>query len=185
MSTPIKFYGLSTCIHCRHALGFLDELNVPYDKIFVDLLKGDERKNTLLVLKDLNPDCSFPTMLIGDTVVVGFSSELTPKELFDRLKPIQESKGFYFNDDPGMTMPLLSSLLLNKVRYSYMACPCRLASGVMENDRDIICPCAYRDQDVAEHQACYCGLYVSKAWNESRVPHKQVPERRPPEKTIL
>ncbi|MEM3551946.1 MAG: ferredoxin-thioredoxin reductase catalytic domain-containing protein [Candidatus Bathyarchaeia archaeon] len=42
------------------------------------------------------------------------------------------------------------------------SCPCRLASGILELDRDIICPCDYRDLDVAEFGACYRGLYVRK-----------------------
>jgi ferredoxin-thioredoxin reductase catalytic subunit len=106
------------------------------------------------------------------------------KELFSRLGPIQEAKGFYFNPDMDMTMPLLQSLLDNRDRYGYMACPCRLASGGFDADRDIICPCVYRDPDVEEFGSCYCGLYVSKAWIDGTVPHKTIPERRPPEKLL-
>ena len=108
---------------------------------------------------------------------------MTPQELYERLKPIQEAKGYFFNkDQENVTYPLLEGLLANKERYGYMSCPCRLASGDREKDRDIICPCEYRDADVAEYGSCYCGLYVSKAWNEGSIPHRVVPERRPPEK---
>ena len=52
---------------------------------------------------------------------------------------------------------------------------------VIEIDRDIICPCDYRDPDVAEFGACYCRLYVNKTVFESQnLP--EVPERRPLEK---
>ncbi len=108
---------------------------------------------------------------------------MTAAELYEKLRPVQEAKGYYFNRDlEGMTIPLLESLLINKERYGYMVCPCRLASGDREKDRDIICPCVYRDPDVAEYGSCYCGLYVSKDWNEGRIPHVTVPERRPVEK---
>ncbi|MEJ5348169.1 MAG: ferredoxin-thioredoxin reductase catalytic domain-containing protein [Desulfosoma sp.] len=108
---------------------------------------------------------------------------MTAAELYEKLRPIQEAKGYYFNRDlEGMTFPLLESLLINKERYGYMVCPCRLASGDREKDRDIICPCVYRDPDVAEYGSCYCGLYVSKDWNEGRIAHITVPERRPVEK---
>jgi ferredoxin-thioredoxin reductase catalytic subunit len=63
-----------------------------------------------------------------------------------------------------------------------MVCPCRLASGDKERDRDIICPCAYRAEDVAEYGSCYCNLYVSKEWLEGDIPKQYVPERRPVEK---
>ncbi|BDV01872.1 ferredoxin:thioredoxin reductase [Thermodesulfomicrobium sp. WS] len=109
---------------------------------------------------------------------------MTTKELYEKLKAIQEPKGYFFNKDMQMTMDLLESLLVNKERYGYMACPCRLASGNLDLDRDILCPCVYREPDVAEYGACYCGLYVSKDWNEGRIPHVPVPERRDPEKLL-
>ncbi len=113
------------------------------------------------------------------------SQKLTPEALYENLRKIQEPKGYFFNKDMEMTMPLMESLLVNKERYGYMACPCRLANGDFQADRDIVCPCVYREPDVAEYGACFCGLYVSEAWNEGRIEHKTVPERRPPEKITL
>ena len=101
------------------------------------------------------------------------------------LKKIQEAKGYYFNEDMDMTMPLIESLLANKERLGYMACPCRLANEEFEDDKDIICPCVYRKADVEEFGACYCALYVSKEYIEGTIEKKQVPERRPPEKILF
>jgi len=106
-------------------------------------------------------------------------------KLYEQLKKIQEARGYYFNKDRTLTMELLEALIANKERYGYMACPCRLASGDRENDKDIICPCVYRAPDVAEFGSCYCSLYVSKEWNEEKIPHDYVPERRPPEKIVF
>ena len=105
----------------------------------------------------------------------------TPQSLYALLRPVQEAKGYYFNVDlSGMTLPLLESLLVNKERYGYMACPCRLANGKRELDQDVICPCTYREPDVDEYGACYCGLYVSKAIAEGKAEMPdEVPERRP------
>jgi ferredoxin-thioredoxin reductase catalytic chain len=104
------------------------------------------------------------------------------KELYEVLRKVQEPKGYFFNKDTGRTMGLLEGLIKNKERYGYMVCPCRLASGDRELDADIICPCAYREADVAEYGTCYCNLYVSEEWNQGKVEHRYVPERRPPEK---
>lgn len=98
------------------------------------------------------------------------------------IRQAQEPQGYYFNADEATARELLEALLVNRQRYGYMACPCRLASGDRERDRDIMCPCVYRAADVAEYGSCYCGLYVSAAWNEGKMPHHPVPERRPPEK---
>lgn len=106
-------------------------------------------------------------------------------DLHERLRKIQEPKGYFFNADRERTFELLEALLVNKRRYGYMACPCRLASGDREWDRDILCPCVYREPDVREYGICYCNLYVSREWNEGTMPRAFVPERRPPEKVKL
>ena len=106
-------------------------------------------------------------------------------ELYGKLKKIQEPKGYYFSNDQERVMELLEALLVNKERYGYMVCPCRLASGDRDNDRDIICPCDYREPDVAEFGSCYCNLYVSREWNEGGIDQEYVPERRPPEKMFF
>lgn len=105
----------------------------------------------------------------------------TADELYERLKKVNEPRGYFFNKDHAMTMQLIEGLLTNKERYGYMCCPCRLASGDRMADRDITCPCVYRKPDVEEYGACYCALYVSEDWNAERIPHETVPERRPRE----
>lgn len=110
---------------------------------------------------------------------------MTAQELFEMLKKVQEPKGFYFNKDTERTMELMEALLLNKERYGYMCCPCRLSSGDRDKDADIICPCTYREPDVAQYGSCYCNLYVTQAWNQDGIPHDYVPERRPPEKMVF
>ena len=102
------------------------------------------------------------------------------EKLYETLRRIQEPKGYYFNKDKRRVFELLEALIVNKKRYGYMSCPCRLASGDREKDQDIFCPCVYREPDVKEYGSCYCNLYVSKEWNEEKIPHEYVPERRRP-----
>ncbi len=110
---------------------------------------------------------------------------MTPVELYDLLKKAQEPKGYFFNKDKDWVLTILQDLLVNKDRYGYTSCPCRLASGDREKDRDIMCPCVYRPDDVKEYGSCYCNLYVSKEWNEDKITHAYVPERRTPEKIFF
>ena len=107
------------------------------------------------------------------------------EKLYEMLKKAQEAKGYFFNKDKERVFELLQALILNKERYGYMACPCRLAAGDRTHDTDIICPCIYRTPDVEEFGSCYCNLYVSKEWNAAKIPHRYIPERRPPEKTVF
>ena len=72
MQKPIKIYTLSTCVHCKAAKKLLNECAATYDFIDVDLLAGEELKAVLEDVKKFNPECSFPTIIIGDKVIVGF-----------------------------------------------------------------------------------------------------------------
>ncbi len=110
---------------------------------------------------------------------------MTPEKLYDLLAGYAESQGRRLNKDKPFVMDILRGLLTNESRYGYRSCPCRLASGIKEADKDIICPCLYCNPDIEEFGSCYCALYVSEAWNEGRVEHRQVPERRPIEKRQL
>ena len=75
MENNIKLYSLSTCSHCKATKKFLGECNVKYEFTDVDLTYGDERAAILEDIKKLNPQCSFPTIIIGDKVIVGFKED--------------------------------------------------------------------------------------------------------------
>jgi ferredoxin-thioredoxin reductase catalytic subunit len=107
---------------------------------------------------------------------------MTPERLYEILSKYAESKGQQLNRDREFVIGILAGLLKNEVRYGYRSCPCRLAVGIKEKDQDIICPCVYKDPDVKDYGSCYCGLYVSKDWNEGIIEHCIVSERRPPER---
>lgn len=107
------------------------------------------------------------------------------EKLYEMLKKTQEAKGFFFNKDKEHVFELLSSLIVNRERYGYMCCPCRLSAGDRDKDRDIICPCEYREPDIRDYGSCYCSLYVSKEWNEGKIERDYVPERRPDEKFVF
>ncbi len=104
---------------------------------------------------------------------------MTPERLYDILARYAGSVGNELNRDTSYVLDLLQGLLTNEERYGYRSCPCRLASGSRESDKDIICPCLYKNPDVTEYGSCYCGLYVSREWNRGTIPHRPVPERRP------
>ena len=71
----VKIYALSTCSHCKSTKKLLSECAVEYDFVDVDLLEGEERKAILEDVKKFNPKCSFPTIIIGEKVIVGYREE--------------------------------------------------------------------------------------------------------------
>jgi ferredoxin-thioredoxin reductase catalytic subunit len=104
---------------------------------------------------------------------------MTPEALYDILARYAASRAQELNADRPFVLDILKGLLINEQRYGYRSCPCRLADGDKEKDADIVCPCVYKDPDVAEYGSCYCSLYVSNAWNRESMSRTQVPERRP------
>jgi len=79
----IMLYALSTCIWCRKTKQLLTDLGVEYDYVYVDLLQGEERENTMMIVGKWNSDNSFPTMVINDEkCITGFKE----KEIKEALK---------------------------------------------------------------------------------------------------
>lgn len=91
-----------------------------------------------------------------------------------------EEGGYHLNDDREFTKSLVRGLLVNEQRFGYPSCPCRVSMGNRSEDRDIICPCDYRDPDLDQFNACYCALYVSDAVLKKKLTVSSIPERRPP-----
>jgi ferredoxin-thioredoxin reductase catalytic chain len=100
------------------------------------------------------------------------------EKLYSKLLTEADAGGYILNPDDDFTKSLIDGLLVNTKRYGYQSCPCRLSTGTFNEDKDIICPCDYRDPDLNEFGACYCGLYVSADIAQKRRKLKSIPERR-------
>ena len=72
MPSSIRMYTLSTCVHCKATKKLLNECAVKYEFTDVDLLFGAEREAVLKDVEKFNPECTFPTIIIGDKVIIGF-----------------------------------------------------------------------------------------------------------------
>ncbi|MBT8491129.1 MAG: glutaredoxin family protein [Deltaproteobacteria bacterium] len=75
MSKNIKIYTLSTCSHCKATKKLLNDCHVDFDFTDVDLLQGQERKDTIEDVKKINPKCTFPTIIIGDCIIIGYKED--------------------------------------------------------------------------------------------------------------
>jgi glutaredoxin len=71
----VKMYTLSTCGHCKMTKKLLGECGIQFDFTDVDLLTGEERSAILDEVRNFNPKCSFPTIIIGDKVIVGHKED--------------------------------------------------------------------------------------------------------------
>jgi glutaredoxin-like protein NrdH len=77
----VKAFTLSTCSHCRMAKQFLRQHDVDFEYVDVDQLDGDEKNEVLKEIYKLTKGYSFPVIIIGDSVLVGFNEAKIRKEL--------------------------------------------------------------------------------------------------------
>jgi ferredoxin-thioredoxin reductase catalytic chain len=96
---------------------------------------------------------------------------------------VSQKNSWILNKDQSTFNDLINGLVDNKKSYGYQSCPCRLASGKRDFDRDLICPCDYASDDVKEFGACYCNLYLRlDFYDKFKTNYLNIPERRPIEK---
>lgn len=79
----VFLYALSTCGHCRRTKELLRELGVDFEYVDVDLLEGDEMEEVYGRVMAVNPRGSFPTLLIGERVIVGYREAQIREALAD------------------------------------------------------------------------------------------------------
>lgn len=81
MAATVKIYTLSTCSHCKTTKKFLNDCNVNFVATDVDLLEGDEKQLVINEVVKYNPNRSFPTIVIGDKVIIGFNEKALKEAL--------------------------------------------------------------------------------------------------------
>jgi glutaredoxin len=68
---PVIMYTLSTCSHCKAAKKLLSDNGIKYEFTDVDLLTGDARTAIVEKMRGVNPRLTFPTIIIGEQVIIG------------------------------------------------------------------------------------------------------------------
>ncbi len=66
---------------CKAVKKLLSKLDVTYEFTDVDLLNSEEQNAVIEKIKAVNPRCAFPTIIIGDAVIVGYRESEIRKAL--------------------------------------------------------------------------------------------------------
>lgn len=80
MLRRVRLYSLSTCPVCKKVKEFLKNNSVEYELIEVDTLDSGEQWLAMKELKKINPQETFPTVVV-ETAVAGFDEESLRKIL--------------------------------------------------------------------------------------------------------
>ena len=78
----VFLYALSTCYYCQKAKKFLNENNIEFEFVDVDLQEGEGKQKLIDAVLDLTGDVKFPVIKIGDKHVVGFNEDKLKELLF-------------------------------------------------------------------------------------------------------
>jgi len=106
----------------------------------------------------------------------------TKEGMIEYCNMVKDKNEWILNKDEETFNDLIDGLVENKNRFGYQSCPCRLAAGERDLDRDLICPCDYAPDDIKDFGACYCNLFLRPDFYERGEIYILVPERRPVDK---
>jgi len=84
------------------------------------------------------------------------------KELRKKLQKYADSQNFKLNPDEKALEGIINSLLRNKKIKGEIYCPCRIVTGNKEDDKKIICPCIYHQDEIKQMGHCKCTLFWRK-----------------------
>lgn len=82
--------------------------------------------------------------------------------LRQRLEKYLEGKSYRLNPETETLNAILGAILKRREKFGEDYCPCRRVTGDKEQDKAIICPCIYHEDELAKDGACHCQLFTSR-----------------------
>ncbi len=72
----VTVFALSTCVWCKLTKQFLNDNEIGYEYVDVDLLEDDERMKVHQFISEKGGTLSYPTIIVDDkTVITGFRKD--------------------------------------------------------------------------------------------------------------
>lgn len=81
-------------------------------------------------------------------------------EVRQRLERWLENTPYKFNPDTSTVETIIKGLALRRLKYGEEYCPCRVVKEDEEENKRIVCPCIYHEEEIAQNGICFCGLFV-------------------------
>ena len=78
----VMLYALSTCIWCRKTRQLLEDENVTFDYVYVDLVDASDREAARTHIRQFSDKTSFPAIIIDEKdCIVGFKPDAIKERL--------------------------------------------------------------------------------------------------------
>lgn len=85
--------------------------------------------------------------------------EAIQKSIREWAEEYAASKGWHLNRNDKQLDAVLKGLARNTARLGERYCPCRMRTGDEETDKEIICPCIFHEDELANDGNCHCRLF--------------------------
>ena len=82
------------------------------------------------------------------------------ERLIKKYEEYANENGFRLNPDRKVVENIVRGLLKREEEFGEKYCPCRRVSGDKEEDKKIICPCVYHEEEIKRDEHCLCNLFV-------------------------
>ncbi|NYT05235.1 MAG: ferredoxin:thioredoxin reductase [Methanomicrobiales archaeon] len=81
------------------------------------------------------------------------------EEILAWARDYAKKNGWQLNADEKQLRTVIRGLARNRIRHGERYCPCRIRSGDAEEDKEIICPCVFHNDEVVDEGHCHCNLF--------------------------
>ena len=85
--------------------------------------------------------------------------EAIQKSIHDWAEEYASSRDWHLNKNDKQLDAVLKGLARNTARLGEQYCPCRMRTGDEETDKEIICPCIFHEDELANDGNCHCRLF--------------------------
>jgi ferredoxin-thioredoxin reductase catalytic chain len=86
----------------------------------------------------------------------------TSNQLIEEYEEYAKKKDFILNPNSKFVEVIINGLIKNEIEKGERYCPCRRITGNKEEDKKIICPCVYHEDEIKELGKCHCMLFMRK-----------------------
>jgi len=120
---------------------------------------------TIILFKDGQPVGGFVGMMPEENIRVWLKDNLAQdNEKVDNLigeyEKYAKDNSFSLNPDRRVVEAIVKNLLEKEKTLGARYCPCRRVTDNAQENKKIVCPCAYHLEELARDGKCLCGLFV-------------------------
>ncbi|OGZ19245.1 MAG: hypothetical protein A2Z68_02445 [Candidatus Nealsonbacteria bacterium RBG_13_38_11] len=120
---------------------------------------------TVILFKNGEPVGGFVGLLPEETIRAWLKENLAKdnekvEKLIQEYTEYAKKNGFSLNPDKKVVEAIVKSLLEREKTLGARYCPCRRVTENTEENKKIVCPCAYHLEELERDGKCLCGLFV-------------------------